>query len=143
MAKYINRDELADWLKRIPLKDLSDGLGLCRIIMEEDFKQAIRTIPKGAIVDLEPVVHGHFVYDGPMFAGDVKCWHCSRCSRLVTDVGRNHFDYCPWCGARMDDGACNQECKYNTPDRGCIAKTIGARCDLENAAGKRGGGEAG
>ena len=43
----------------------------------------------------------------------------------------------------MDGGACNQECKYNTPDRGCIAKTIGARCDLENAAGKRGGGEAG
>lgn len=38
---------------------------------------------------------------------------------------------------------CNQVCKYNTPDRGCIAKTIGARCDLENAAGKRGGSEAG
>lgn len=57
MAKYINREELVAWLERIPLKDLSDGLGLCRIIFEEDFKRAIRTIPEGAIVDLEPVVH--------------------------------------------------------------------------------------
>lgn len=56
MAKYINCEELVEWLKRIPLKDLSDGLGLCRVIMEEDFKRAIRAIPEGAIVDLEPVV---------------------------------------------------------------------------------------
>ena len=56
MAKYINREELVEWLKRIPLKDLSDGLGLCRVIMEEDFKRAIRTIPDGAIIDVAPVV---------------------------------------------------------------------------------------
>ena len=40
--------------------------------------------------------------DGQRFAGGVDWWHCSRCSRLVTDVERNRFDYCPWCGARMD-----------------------------------------
>lgn len=45
MDKYINREELVEWLKRIPLKYLSDGFGLCRVIMEEDFKRAIRTIP--------------------------------------------------------------------------------------------------
>ena len=58
MAKYINREELIEWMKRIPLKDLSDGLGLCRVIMEEDFKRAIRTIPAGTIIDVAPVVHG-------------------------------------------------------------------------------------
>nr|DAM57515.1 MAG TPA: hypothetical protein [Caudoviricetes sp.] len=57
MAKYINREELVAWLKRIPLKDLSDGLGLCRVIMEEDFKRAIRTIPEGTIVDVTQVVY--------------------------------------------------------------------------------------
>lgn len=57
MAKYINREELVAWLQHIPLKDLSDGRGLCRIITEEDFKRAIRTVPEGAIVDLEPVVY--------------------------------------------------------------------------------------
>lgn len=56
MAKYIEREELVEWIKRIPLKDLSDGLGLCRVIMEEDFKRAIRTIPAGTIIDVDPVV---------------------------------------------------------------------------------------
>ena len=50
MAKYIDRDALVDWLKRIPLKDLSDGLGLCRVIMEDDFKRAIKEMPEGIII---------------------------------------------------------------------------------------------
>lgn len=56
MAKYIDREALVEWLKRVPLKDLSDGLGLCRIIMEDDFKKAIKKMPKGIIVDVTPVV---------------------------------------------------------------------------------------
>lgn len=56
MAKYIDREALVEWLKRIPLKDLSDGRGLCRIIMEDDFKKAIKKMPKGIIVDVAPVV---------------------------------------------------------------------------------------
>ena len=57
MAKYyIDREGLIEWLKRIPLKDLSDGLGLCRIIMEDDFKKAIKNMPQGVIVDAVPVV---------------------------------------------------------------------------------------
>ena len=55
MAKYIDREALVEWLKRIPLKDLSDGRGLCRVILEEDFKRAIKKIPKGIIVDVAPV----------------------------------------------------------------------------------------
>ena len=56
MAKYIDREALVEWLKRVPLKDLSDGLGLCRVIMEDDFKKAIKKMPKGIIVDAVPVV---------------------------------------------------------------------------------------
>ena len=56
MAKYyIDREALVEWLKRIPLKDLSDGRGLCRVIMEDDFKKAIKNMPKGIIVDAVPV----------------------------------------------------------------------------------------
>ena len=55
MAKYIDRDALVEWLKRVPLKDLSDGLGLCRIIMEDDFKKAIKNMPQSIIVDAVPV----------------------------------------------------------------------------------------
>lgn len=74
MAKYINREELVDWLKRIPLKDLSDGRGLCRIIMEDDFKRAIRTIPAGTIIDVAPVQEWIPVNDRlPEAGGYVVC----------------------------------------------------------------------
>ena len=56
MAKYIDRDSLIEWLKRIPLIDLSDGRGICRVIMEDDFKKAITNMPENIIVDVAPVV---------------------------------------------------------------------------------------
>ena len=56
MAKYIDREALIEWLKRIPLKDLSDGRGLCRVIMEDDFKKAIKNMPKGITADAVEVV---------------------------------------------------------------------------------------
>lgn len=56
MAKYIDRDSLIEWLKRIRLIDLSDGLGICRVIMEDDFKKAIKNMPENIIVDVAPVI---------------------------------------------------------------------------------------
>ena len=100
MAKYINREELVEWLKRIPLKDLSDGLGLCRVIMEEDFKRAIRTIPDGTIIDVAPVVHGRWECGKP----------CPVCGRdrfegLDADIWADwEPPYCPNCGVKMDGG---------------------------------------
>lgn len=64
MARYIDREALVEWLKRIPLKDLSDGRGLCRVIFEDDFKRAIKKIPKGIIVDVAPVRHGWWTDKG-------------------------------------------------------------------------------
>ena len=51
--------------------------------------------------DVAPVVHGHFVHDGPRFAGGVDWWHCSNCGGLASGV-ETRFVYCPKCGARMD-----------------------------------------
>ena len=97
MAKYIEREELVEWLKRIPLKDLSDGLGLCRVIMEEDFKRAIRTIPAGTIIDVAPVVHGRWIMHDDEFG--LTC-ECSACHIETMGDG----NYCPNCGAKMDGG---------------------------------------
>ena len=66
MAKYIDREALIDWLKRIPIKDLSDGLGLCRVIMEDDFKKAIKEMPKSIIADAVPMRHGRITNGGRM-----------------------------------------------------------------------------
>ena len=96
MAKYIDRDSLIEWLKRIRLIDLSDGLGICRVIMEDDFKKAITNMPENIIVDVAPVVHGRWVPFRSEAAGDIQ--YCSAC-----EIG---FDakmaYCPHCGAKMD-----------------------------------------
>lgn len=51
--------------------------------------------------DVAPVMHGRFVHDGPRFARGVDWWHCSNCGRLASGV-ETRFNYCPWCGARMD-----------------------------------------
>ena len=86
MTKYIDREALIEWLKRIPLKDLSDGLGLCRVIMEDDFKKAIKNMPKGIIVDAVPVVRCKdciYSYD------DL----CCTCSPYVDCVVQPEF-YC-------------------------------------------------
>ena len=96
MAKYINREELVEWLKRIPLKDLSDGLGLCRVIMEEDFKRAIRTIPDGAIVDLEPVVR---CMDCKHC--DPENYHCDHPMGTADPLKRKPDDFCSY-GERKD-----------------------------------------
>lgn len=107
MAEYIEREELVEWIKRIPLKDLSDGLGLCRVIMEEDFKRTIRTIPAGTLIDVAPVVHGRWEDSiDEWFGTDV--YTCSKCRESYVLVEgtpkQNLWHYCPNCGAKMDGG---------------------------------------
>ena len=121
MAKYIDREALVEWLKRIPLKDLSDGRGLCRVIFEDDFKRAIKKIPKGIIVDVAPVRHGRWL-DRPKNQGlkdeeigtvgmvDGEPWsscYCSECGEwlVASDEYPVKGNYCPNCGAKMDRGA--------------------------------------
>lgn len=109
MAKYIDREALVEWLKRIPLKDLSDGRGLCRVIFEDDFKRAIKKIPKGIIVDVSPVRHGRWEemhYEGGILDG-TNFDRCSVCGyeRVFDDPAlKTVFKYCPNCGAKMDGG---------------------------------------
>ena len=129
MAKYIEREELVEWIKRIPLKGLSDGLGLCRVIMEEEFKRAIRTIPAGTIIDVDPVVHGRWILEAHDERVNYR-WNvtaeCSECCDEQKEIWAGFFpnvpspiardaalvsaesvklsNYCPNCGAKMDGG---------------------------------------
>ena len=66
----------------------------------DKLEAALRGIP---YADVVPVVHGHFVHDGRRFAGGVDWLHCSNCGNVATGA-ELRFDYCPWCGARMDGG---------------------------------------
>lgn len=96
--KCISRDAFIAWLKRIPIKDLSDGAGLCRIIMADDFERAIRALPSDMIYDAEPVVYGCWIPFHSDAAGDIQ--YCSICG---TGFGAK-TTYCPNCGKRMCNG---------------------------------------
>lgn len=101
MAKYIDRDSLIEWLKRIRLIDLSDGLGICRVIFEDDFKKAITNMPENIIVDVAPVRHGRWIEKEKYTFGIM--YDCSLCENRILDNG-HPWKYCPNCGAKMDGG---------------------------------------
>lgn len=52
-------------------------------------------------VDAVPVVHGHWVHDGPSYDGGVDWYHCSACKARESGVYAT-LQYCAHCGARMD-----------------------------------------
>ena len=100
MANYIDRGALIEWLKRIRLIDLSDGRGLCRVIMEDDFKKAIKKMPKGIIADVAPVVR----------CKDCKHYDMGVCLKIYSDgnvhsaawQSRKPDDFCSY-GERKND----------------------------------------
>lgn len=52
-------------------------------------------------VDVEPVKHGKWTSNGD----DWECYKCSICRNEAywdADYGQQLFDFCPWCGAKMD-----------------------------------------
>lgn len=63
-------------------------------------------------VDAEPVRHGHWIDEG-YYADytNVQAWHCSECNCHVVGYSNDLFDYCPGCGAKMDEGEENAK-KY-------------------------------
>lgn len=88
MAEYIDRDA---------------ALRTAHIMRPED-KSLETEIANISAADVAPVVHGRFMHDGPRFVGGVDWWHCSNCGVLASGV-ELRFDYCPWCGARMNGDA--------------------------------------
>ena len=100
MAKYIDRDSLIEWLKRIRLIDLSDGLGICRVIMEDDFKKAIKNMPENIIVDVAPVRHGRWIDKGE-YAVCAECGGRSGTQYDGVEPIPLMTQFCPNCGAKM------------------------------------------
>ena len=90
MAKYIDREALVEWVKRIPLKDLSDGRGLCRVIFEDDFKRAIKKIPKGIIVDVAQVRCRECKHCDP------ENYHCDHHMGTADPLRRKPDDFCSY-----------------------------------------------
>ena len=96
MAEYIEREAALSLVQPDAPEDEKAAVTI------ETAKKLVRSIVRRTpAADVATVVHGHFVHDGPRFAGGVDWWHCSNCGKLASGV-ETRFDYCPFCGARMD-----------------------------------------
>ena len=87
--KLISADGLRKWLKKIPLHDLSDGRGLCRIIFAEDFERAMASFPGEAvqIVYCKDCKYGDY---------DSKPVGAMVCLRTNDGFWRKETDFCSY-----------------------------------------------
>lgn len=107
MAEYIEREALLNHLKHrvAPMSDgeqLIKGVNLALEILEE----AVEMLPAA---DVAPVVHGHWsksLGDETLtengFVHDKK-YSCMNCWWGVCCATKLDFNYCPNCGAKMDE----------------------------------------
>lgn len=94
MDEYIKREAAIGAIMKVYIR--TAGYKARERVFEA--KEAVHRL---TAADVAPVVHGHFVHDGPRIAHGVDWWHCSNCGWLASGV-ETSFDYCPNCGARMD-----------------------------------------
>ena len=84
------------WLEEEFEVDESMGDDFANVVHCKGCKHAIRMLPDGAIADVVPVRHGHWI-DG-FIAASMLCG-CSECGFTC---GAHSFLYCSSCGAKMD-----------------------------------------
>ena len=94
MTEYINREAAI----RALLNDAPEQVSYSR----EDAADCIRYMDAA---DVAPVVHGRWIYIGKY--GEYECSVCHGIDTDCSDYYSSHVvteqDYCPNCGARMDE----------------------------------------
>ena len=78
-------------------------------IMGLGVMMAIRKVSDAPIIEAEPVRHGqweHLAYN------KFRCTACERASYVETVVGFPSYEYCPYCGAKMDKKSPENHKKY-------------------------------
>lgn len=97
MAEYIEREQALDVINLAYF--IADERGL--LLYADSVQACLLDIPTA---DVKPVVHGHWTWEEGVFVygidrdalGSYRCTACGNCSPHITN-------YCPICGARMDD----------------------------------------
>jgi Zn finger protein HypA/HybF involved in hydrogenase expression len=105
MAEYIDRDRFARHLEMC-IDNVRNTNGVT-----EDFEICLRALKNQPTVDAAEVIHAHWAEtEATMSTKVVFCTNCLATYKFQTnDI--DLFDYCPRCGAKMDeiDRGCEQE----------------------------------
>lgn len=79
------------------LKDLNEA----KIPYNADVNSFIISAPT---LDYEPVVHAHWDFDDSFKSANKRADICSNCKwAVMDDIDSDLYEYCPYCGAKMDE----------------------------------------
>lgn len=84
MSRYINADTV--------FNELTNRYKTAKGEARKTYREALDIVT--AVEDIE-VRHGRWIY-----LSGLDIFECSVCGR---QMARNIFEYCPWCGAKMDE----------------------------------------
>ncbi|MDD6470390.1 MAG: hypothetical protein PUF64_04645 [Butyricicoccus sp.] len=95
---------MAEYIQRETLLERAEYDNNYRLIISTE---AIKAAPAA---DVAPVVHGRWDDSGrytfPSGAAAVRCTNCG-CALTESEYRLNNWNYCPVCGAKMDEGLKN------------------------------------
>lgn len=91
MAKYI--------LKQEAIFVLANEAKIHNNPVKRAYARAVALIEQITAEDVQPVKHGKWLH---INNGIIFCSECEHEAYWDTDYGQQLFDYCPYCGARMD-----------------------------------------
>ena len=100
MAEYIEKEDIEQKIQ----------LGLNNLVLGHDAIEILGMIYEMPASDVAPVVHGRWDDSGrytfPGGSTAVRCTNCG-CALTVSEYHLNNWNYCPVCGAKMDEGLKN------------------------------------
>lgn len=92
MAEYIERS----YIRKMAMLEMAYTMET-----ETDAAVVLRMIDDAPAADVAPVVHGRWIHDGQRINGGIDWCHCSECGKSDNFCARTN--YCPNCGAKMDE----------------------------------------
>lgn len=78
---------------------LIDANAVMRLIPYEEFN-ARMAITNAPTIEAEPIRHGHWIFIEADYPVKDAFYICSKCAY---SVGYDIHNYCPYCGAKMDE----------------------------------------
>lgn len=115
MAEYIEREATIKAIKLYAYRAIAEGKENLDVV--DDIICMCGEIKAQPAADVVPVVHGEWLESKKMLRSNQRV--CSTCSNTVRQSSYDRkeytpYPYCPYCGAKMDGGADDVNCKAET-----------------------------
>lgn len=103
--ELIDRNELKEEIRYFStwIMNWNENQEICREVLQEAKKSYLQLVDEQPIVDAEPVIHGHWVRSDYFSDPIQTVEECSLCGELIGRCFSEQLNYCPNCGAKMDE----------------------------------------